>query len=76
MIERDLLELEHSRMEELLCELDLDLDQINTMCYSGKEGIIEAKKLVESNVLVKVKEKLSQMDSDQIFDFTFNNEGL
>lgn len=72
----DMLATENKQMAEVFASLGISKEQLDDLCYGGSEAVIETKKLVEINILGRLKEKLSCMDSDQIFDFTHNGEGV
>lgn len=76
MEDNEMLANENKRMAEVLVQLGLNKKQLDDLCFGGDEALKEAKELVESNIVAKVKEKLSRMDSDQIFDFTYGDEGV
>lgn len=72
----EMLADENRRMARLLTTLGLSKEGLDDLCYGGEVAILHAQRLIEGNIVSRVKDKLSNMDSDQVFDFTYSDEGL
>ena len=73
----ELLAWENKQMALFFVKLGLTNENISDLIINGTpEQVNKAHLIINKRIISLLKEKLSNMNSDQIFDFTYNNEGI